>query len=1062
MTDPFATAEIRDRVLASWSASPARFREDANAEEDLALGGYRDRLVVELAQNAADAAARAGVPGLLRFTLRDDPRAWEESGGPVLVAENTGAPLTAEGVEALATLRASAKRDEPFAAPHVVGRFGVGFAAVLAVTDEPTVLSRTGGVRFSRDDTAALVGEAAEASPALAEEVRRRGGHVPTLRLPFAAEGEPPAGFETAVVLPLRDEAAADLVRRLLTEADDALLLALPQLERIEIDLDGGGGPFRVLADAGSRWHSARTGGTWTPAERAALLADRPTEERDRPYWSVLWAVPRDGTPADPLAGIAAGRTGGMAVPETGGVPGLPGVVHAPTPTDEPLSLPALLLASFPLDPTRRHVAPGPLTDRLVEEAAAAYADLARSRAEAGADALGLVPVGLPVGRLDGALRDGILRLLPATPLLPSVEDPHTLLRPRDAVVVEGADEDLVRMLASVVGGLVSLDRRDRAASDALGVRRLPLADLVDELSAVADAHGPRWWHDLYVALAATVADPERREALGALPVPLADGRIARGARGLLLPGGAQVPAEASSVLAAYGLRLVHPLAGAEPAFDTLERLGAVPASPRSLLEDGAVRAAVNDSPEADDPAQVADAVLALVAAAVRSGDLEPGDLPWLGDLALPDDTGELAPASALVLPGSQAEAIFDPEDLAPLDVEVFDRWGEDALEAAGVVRTLGLVSASDVDLAAPPDELAELDDIETWASEASEALDRVAASGEGAEGGRAFGGTVGELLAVRDADFVRDDAWPRALMLLTREPALRRALVEPARLLDVEEPDLHAVDVPSYTSWWVRRHVQVEGRPLTAFADPDADPTIAALLRAAPEWLAAFDPTARRALGLVRSVADLDTEGVRRVLRGLADLTIVVDAGTMVRLWAELGSLDPVLAASGLAPERIRVLVEGETRVVEADDAVIVDSPMWAQRTDLGGHVIASGSTAETLAELLDLPIAAEIAAGEISDGGEPRDVPDAVRRLLPDVPTTWWEHDDLLVDGHPVQWWVGPDGRPHAATGDGLARALAWATGRWELRHALATVLAEPDQAATLLVEAAFDPSV
>ena len=45
-------------------ASPARFREDANAEEDYALGGYRDRVVVELAQNAADAAARAGVPGL--------------------------------------------------------------------------------------------------------------------------------------------------------------------------------------------------------------------------------------------------------------------------------------------------------------------------------------------------------------------------------------------------------------------------------------------------------------------------------------------------------------------------------------------------------------------------------------------------------------------------------------------------------------------------------------------------------------------------------------------------------------------------------------------------------------------------------------------------------------------------------------------------------------------------------------------------------------------------------------------------------------------------------------
>ena len=63
--DPFGTEELRGRVLAAWAASPARFREDANAEEDYALGGYRDRVVVELAQNAADAAARAGVPGRL-------------------------------------------------------------------------------------------------------------------------------------------------------------------------------------------------------------------------------------------------------------------------------------------------------------------------------------------------------------------------------------------------------------------------------------------------------------------------------------------------------------------------------------------------------------------------------------------------------------------------------------------------------------------------------------------------------------------------------------------------------------------------------------------------------------------------------------------------------------------------------------------------------------------------------------------------------------------------------------------------------------------------------------
>ena len=63
--DPFDTEQIRARVMDAWRATPARFREDANTEEDFALGGYRDRLLVELLQNASDAAGAA---------VDDDPR----------------------------------------------------------------------------------------------------------------------------------------------------------------------------------------------------------------------------------------------------------------------------------------------------------------------------------------------------------------------------------------------------------------------------------------------------------------------------------------------------------------------------------------------------------------------------------------------------------------------------------------------------------------------------------------------------------------------------------------------------------------------------------------------------------------------------------------------------------------------------------------------------------------------------------------------------------------------------------------------------------------------------
>lgn len=982
MSDVFGTTAIRERVLAGWSSAPVRFREDANAEEELVLGGYADRLVIELAQNAADAAARAGVPGRVLYELRDK----------TLVVANTGSPLNVEGVESLATLRASAKRDEPS-----VGRFGVGFSAVLAVTDEPVVLSRSGGVRFSKADTAAAIADAGSAG--LDDEVRRRDGQVPVLRLPFAAEGEPPVGYDTAIILPLRDEAAVSLVRRLLAEADDALLLALPGLERIEIETEEG---RRTLSDAASRWWIHRAAGVFTAEEREVLFADRPVEERARPSWSVVWALPRDASAE------------------------VPTVLHAPTPTDEPLSLGALLLATFPLDSTRRHVAKGSLTDRLVGEAAAGFAELVHERA--GEDVLRLVPTGLAAGVLDGALRQEVLRRLPGTAMLKAVDG--ELLTPRDAVVVEGADDDFVEVLAPIVPGLIRAKRADRLALDALGVRRLELAEVVDQLGG---QEAPGWWRQLYGSLTAMVTDALIRESLGTLPVPLADGRLVRGARGLLLPD-AELPIDVLAAFGEYGVRVVHPDA-VDPA---LERLGAIPASPRSLLEDSAVRTAVEHSADADEPDAIAHAVLSLVAADPSQAD----GLWWLSDLVLRDADGELVPANALVVAGSDAEAILDADEVAAIAPDLVDRYGLPALQAVGVLASLGVVTAADVSLDHLPEDLQDLDGIEDWAYDI-------------APDGSRYGATVGELQAIRDLDWITDDAWPKALHLLGADPDLRRALVTQVRVVG---PDDRPLGVPSYSAWWIREHVILDdGQPLAGRADPDAEPVLAAFLDAAPEWTATLDPEVRTAVGLVREAGDLDADGIGLVLERLADPDRELDAAAILRLWKRLGTL---ALFPGDAPDQVRVLdSDGQSRVVDAGQAVVVDGPMWLQREDLGGFVIASGAAADGLSDLLDVPLAQEVAEGKIDGAGEPADVPDLVRELVPEVPAEWWEHDELTVDGVEVSWWVGADGAPHAATFDGLAKALAWASGRWDQRHVIRAILNEPARSTELLTDAAYD---
>jgi len=179
--DAFGTAALRAAVLGAWRVSPARLREDANTEEDHARGYYRDRVVVELAQNAADAATRAGVPGrlLLRLARTDGDRL-------VLVAANTGAPLDADGVASLVSMRASAKRDDA----RAVGRFGVGFAAVRSVSDEISLLSTTGGVRFSLLDASELLAEASASNAGLADEVRRGAGRCRPCASPSRPRGD--------------------------------------------------------------------------------------------------------------------------------------------------------------------------------------------------------------------------------------------------------------------------------------------------------------------------------------------------------------------------------------------------------------------------------------------------------------------------------------------------------------------------------------------------------------------------------------------------------------------------------------------------------------------------------------------------------------------------------------------------------------------------------------------------------------------------------------------------------------------------------------------------------
>ena len=542
----------------------------------------------------------------------------------------------------------------------------MGFAAAVAVSDEPRISSLTGAVSWSRSAARDLV----RRIPAVAAELAARSGHLPVLRLPFAADGAPPEGFATAVTLPLRDEAADLLIRRLLAEAGPALLLALPALATIEIEVDGttraltaahdGDGVTITVDGAAGRWRTAAAGGRADPG----LLAGRPAEERARPSWSVRWAVPV--TLGGENGDAPAGR-----LPE-----GVSAVVHAPTPTDEPLGLPALLLASFPLSPDRRHVAPGPLTDFLLDQAAEVYArpaaqPRARSRpARSGPGPGGAGRAGRAAAPRDPGAAAGdrvpARRRAPARGSGRATRSSWTPTCPASPTASR-------RCCTAWSRGRPGIPPTWYSASGGCGWPSLPTCSPRSTATRPGGGGCTRRWPPQSRASwrARRAAGAARRRAAGAGPARAAAARAGpRASRA----AGATRPARGAS---RRGAPAACPAGRSRGDTAGRPRRPGRARSGRGVLRRGGSR-------------PVADAVLSLVAAA----HLRPGEQPWLADLALPGTDGEWYPAGEMLLPGgplAEVVAADTPFGTAqPGDTQALRRRDPRGSRRAVVIRPAG------------------------------------------------------------------------------------------------------------------------------------------------------------------------------------------------------------------------------------------------------------------------------------------------------------------------------------------------------------------------------------
>ncbi|WP_369068373.1 sacsin N-terminal ATP-binding-like domain-containing protein [Kineococcus terrestris] len=203
------------RCLAAYREDPNRVESDAVIEISTAEGGYGRKQIHELIQNAADALN--GGSGEVQVLLTPE----------CLYVANEGRPMTVDGVSALMASHLSRKRSDE------IGRFGLGFKSVTAISDSPQILSRSGSFGFDRHAAAARIKEVVPSAP-----------KTPLLRIAEPLDPEELAAADphvrdlmrwatTVVRLPLKHDAVH--VAEDMEKFPEQFMLFVPQVRRLRL-----------------------------------------------------------------------------------------------------------------------------------------------------------------------------------------------------------------------------------------------------------------------------------------------------------------------------------------------------------------------------------------------------------------------------------------------------------------------------------------------------------------------------------------------------------------------------------------------------------------------------------------------------------------------------------------------------------------------------------------------------------------------------------------------------------------------------------------------------------
>jgi len=334
----FIAAELKSTCKA-YLEKPAFLLGHSRTEKQTAAD-YAGRELLELVQNAADAASEVGGSGRVLIEVTQE----------ALYVANTGQPFRRGGVASLMTAHTS---DKPTRAARMIGAKGLGFRAILNWTEAPVISSGALELGFSRTHARTLVAELANQNAEIAASFSGENLNLPPL-LVFPATGAEldsldergtqavlryarklrEDGYDTVIAAPLGTAQALKRAIEQATQFQSSFLLFVRALDEIRI---------RLPKCDEQRW----TKDVKDNGDVSLLLeTDSKASTQD---WIVRQRVGTIGQGEN-------GREFELAIAIRSGETNSPGKLHSFFPTSLPLPFAGLFHATLELDSSRKTI----------------------------------------------------------------------------------------------------------------------------------------------------------------------------------------------------------------------------------------------------------------------------------------------------------------------------------------------------------------------------------------------------------------------------------------------------------------------------------------------------------------------------------------------------------------------------------------------------------------------------------------------------------------------------------------------------------------------------------